>query len=267
MVAKSIGKALSQPFPYLWTPNVSLYRQWQDKFYVYRDDLFVRLPEGGQSPKQKVNLQRNTDQSMSRVRWTWFKRVDLQGTEVLMRQIPRLCQYFRVRKKADNKKKLIIKEGKWSKKAENQPDAGEEERSVPPLQKYKSEGLFHVHTWIFSCSFYPKVWDILLLATLLFHSFCILLLTVMLWTYLWYFGSLALLNTWCTKYLSTAQHIFCLNASWRTNAGVILHLLSPQWLIINVKVDSSWSRGHHQVYDITRFVSTDSDSLEAVTFY
>ena len=39
----------------------------------------------------------------------------------------------------------------------NQPDAGEEERSVPPLQKYESKGLFHVHTWIFSWSTYTKV--------------------------------------------------------------------------------------------------------------
>jgi len=39
-----------------------------------RDDIFVRLPEGGHSPKQK-------------------------GAEVLLRKIPRLCQYFRVKDK------------------------------------------------------------------------------------------------------------------------------------------------------------------------
>jgi len=38
-----------------------------------RDDLFLRLPEGGQSPKQK-------------------------GADILSRRIPRLCQYFRVKK-------------------------------------------------------------------------------------------------------------------------------------------------------------------------
>jgi len=39
-----------------------------------RDDIFVRLQEGGHSPKQK-------------------------GAEVLLRKIPRLCQYFRVKDK------------------------------------------------------------------------------------------------------------------------------------------------------------------------
>ena len=76
---------------------------------------------------------------------TWFKPI--QGTEVLMRQIPRLCQYFRVRAA--------------SKSLNNQPDAGEEKRSVRPLQKHKSQGLFHVHTWIFPWSYYTKVREIL----------------------------------------------------------------------------------------------------------
>lgn len=41
---------------------------------IARDDIFVRLPEGGQSPKQKAR-------------------------EVLCRRIPRLCPYFRVNKR------------------------------------------------------------------------------------------------------------------------------------------------------------------------
>jgi len=41
---------------------------------IARDDLFVRLPEGGQSPKQK-------------------------GSDVLSRQIPRICKYFKVKKR------------------------------------------------------------------------------------------------------------------------------------------------------------------------
>ena len=142
---------------FVWTLSLSmntkciLYRQ----FHVYRDDLFVRLPEGGESPKQKVNLPSPAQNCCSseiflivtchNVTSTWFKPI--QGTEVLMRQIPRLCHYFRVRAA--------------SKSLNNQPDAGEEKRSVRPLQKHKSQGLFHVHTWIFPWSYYTKVREIL----------------------------------------------------------------------------------------------------------
>lgn len=45
---------------------------------LVRDDMFVRLPEGGQSPKQK-------------------------GTDVLSRQIPRICPYLKVKKGDLNK--------------------------------------------------------------------------------------------------------------------------------------------------------------------
>ena len=65
--------------------------------------------------------------------------LSIQGAEVLLRKIPRICPYFRV-----SQKKILQGEPELeTKNIDLHP--GEEERSLPSLQEHASKGLFYVN--------------------------------------------------------------------------------------------------------------------------
>ena len=66
--------------------------------------------------------------------------LSIQGAEVLLRKIPRICPYFRV----SPKKKILQGEPELETKNIDLPP-GEEERSLPSLQEHASKGLFYVN--------------------------------------------------------------------------------------------------------------------------
>ena len=79
--------------------------------------------------------------------------LSIQGAEVLLRKIPRICPYFRVSQKK-RKKYFRVSQKKEKKILQGEPELetknidlapGEEERSLPSLQEHASKGLFYVN--------------------------------------------------------------------------------------------------------------------------
>ena len=170
-----------------------------------RDDMFVRLPEGGQSPKQKVCLAiamhlafvlpsqclNINFESVSRTTWKQKighgqrKKVCLkllfQGTDVLSRQIPRICPYLKVsvserqcvqcvnpKLQNENRERCIMKkrEGCLMRKRERcimrkrevTQLAGEERWPQQTLQQHTSQRLFQVALWLKQNHIYCQHW-------------------------------------------------------------------------------------------------------------
>ena len=68
--------------------------------------------------------------------------LSIQGAEVLLRKIPRICPYFRVSQKREKK----ILQGEPELETKNiDLHPGEEKRSLPSLQEHASKRLFYVN--------------------------------------------------------------------------------------------------------------------------